>query len=717
MMPTANRSLTETAKPSGLPATRSHSRQWVGRYGVAVAIALLATFIFGAAAAVARSLPLSPITRVASPNASGPAPSVAPLNPAFTSYLRLRKIARLHGLSQQDLGLIPSPINFSYLVTTQAPLGDSGYPSSYDLRSLGKLSPVEDEGNYGTCWAFASLGSLESCLLPSDPSVFSEDNLALRSGFDLDPYNGGGNALMATAYLASWKGPVAASEESCGHSYVPPGLIAEKHVQNVDFLPSCNSALDNDWIKWALMSYGSVYTGLYADDSLGDSSNSSTWNAGHDAYYYSGFDQPNHAVDIVGWNDSYPASNFSTVPPGNGAFIVRNSWGTSFGNAGYFYVSYYDSQIGFQSDYPPSGDGSSDANAVFNDAEPTGNYSSIYQYDPLGWTDSEGYNSDEGWFLNQFTATSDAPLVAVSFYAAEPDSTYTIYADTDPGAALTAEGSGSFVAAGYHTVTLASPMSLSAGQAFQVAVDLTTPGYDYPIPLETAISGYSSTATPSGESFISYNGSDWQNLTDANVCLKAFTAGSTDLTSPSTTVAGANSSWHRFPVTLSFSGADGGSGVAYTEFDVDPAGWQRGTAVTIAAPANHSDDGRHIVLYRSVDNAGNVEAPHSCTVKIDTLGPVCAAQNATVKYGKSCRIYFKVHDKLSPQVTNVVTITTKSGRVLKRWSWGYGENLAGWWWIKYACHLPRGTYHIRVYGKDLAGNRQSVIGKAYLRVK
>jgi hypothetical protein len=95
---------------------------------------------------------------------------------------------------------------------------------------------------------------------------------------------------------------------------------------------------------------------------------------------------------------------------------------------------------------------------------------------------------------------------------------------------------------------------------------------------------------------------------------------------------------------------------------------------------------------------------------------VCAAQNATVKRGKTCRLYFKVHDRLSPKVTNVLVIQTKSGVVKKRFSWGYGENFAGWWRTSYTCRLPRGTYLIRVYGKDRAGNAQSVIGKARLRV-
>ena len=687
------------------------------RIGLVVLVATATIVLLGVGTAVAAAFPVSP---------SGPARSLplgtrvlsqAPVNPAFTAYQRLRSMARLRGVSQQGLGLIPSPINFSYLRAARAPLGDTTYPSSYDLRTLGKLSPVEDQGGLDTCWAFASLGSLESCLLPSDPQVFSEDNLCLTAGFDGDPYDGGGNSLMATAYLANWKGPVAACEESYGDYDVPAGLLAEDHIQNVDMLPSRTGALDNDWIKWAVTNYGAVYTGIYADSGLIDSTSSAAYNPATASYYYYGADTPNHAVDIVGWDDNYSAANFSTQPPGNGAFIVRNSWGTGFGQAGYFYVSYYDSQIGFQSDYPPGNDDGVDANAVFDDAQPTGNYSAIYQYDPLGWTDCEGYGSDEGWFLNQFTSQGNAPLAAVSFYAAEPGSSYTIYADSDPGSALIDEGSGSFTAAGYHTVALDPPLALSDGQAFQVAIDLTTPGYDYPIPIETNIAGYTSSVTASGESYTSADGNTWDPLSDGNVCLKAFTAGSADLTPPTTTEAGADSNWHRSSVTVSFSGTDAGSGVAYSEFDVDRAGWQQGTSVTIPAPADHANDGAHTVLYRSVDDAGNVEAPHSCTVRIDTLGPVCAALNVAVKHDKSCRIYFKVHDRLSPQATNVVTITTRSGRVKKRWSRGYGANYSGYWWVSYRCTLPKGTYLIRVYGKDLAGNQQSVAGKAYLHVR
>ena len=184
-----------------------------------------------------------------------------------------------------------------------------------------------------------------------------------------------------------------------------------------------------------------------------------------------------------------------------------------------------------------------------------------------------------------------------------------------------------------------------------------------------------------------------------------------------TTASGADSNWHRSPVTVTFASTDsGGPGVDYTDYAIGSGGWTEGTSVTLSAPTNHSNDGTHTIRYSAIDSDGNVEPIQTCQVKIDTLGPVCAARNATVKRGKSCRLYFKVHDALSPKVTTVLTITAKSGRVEKHWSWGYGENSAGWWWIPYTCHLTKGTYYIHVSGEDLAGNAQSVTGRARLRV-
>ena len=361
----------------GFPSVRTG-----GRVGLVSSVALLVAFVFAVGTSAAQTLPLSPSAQSSRSTIAGaPGLTSAPLSPAFTAWLRAHATARTArdraGLAGRSLGLTPSPIDFSFLKSSFAGSQVLTLPSSYDLRVLGNLSPVEDQGQHGTCWAFAAMGSLESSLPPAEQAVFSEDNLTLTAGFDLDPYEGGGNSLMASADLTRWAGPVASSEDAYGDSFTPPGLTAEKHVQDVLYLPARSGPLDNEAIKRSVRNYGAVYTTLYADYGMCGSVTSPAFNETAAAYCYSGSAAANHAVDIVGWDDAYSRDNFSTRPPGNGAFIARNSWGTNWGKAGYFYVSYYDARFGYQG--APACD--QDANAVFYDAEPTGNFSGIYQHE------------------------------------------------------------------------------------------------------------------------------------------------------------------------------------------------------------------------------------------------------------------------------------------------------------------------------------------------
>jgi C1A family cysteine protease len=673
--------------------------------------------------------PRSPIAEPAAPPAGASAPRFAltPVNPALTSYLRMGRLDRLRSrLGQQGLGLMPSPIDFSYLRGASRAVDAAVYPGSYDLRTLGKVGPVEDQGDTGTCWAFASFGSLESALLPADPESFSEDNLALNSGFDYDPYDGGGNSLMATAYLARWAGPVAAAQDAFDDGITPPGLTADKHVQEALYLPSRVNALDDGAIKSAVMDYGAVYTGMFADDGMEGSTTSAAYNAAKYAYCYTGSDQPNHAVDIVGWNDAYPAADFSSRPPGNGAFIVRNSWGSNWGDKGYFYVSYYDACIGYQQS-PACED---DANTVFDDAEPITNFSDIYQYDPLGWTDTLGYSSDTAWFANHFTARTSDQLSAVSFYAAEPGSSYTLFASVGSSPVLTAAGSGSLPTAGYHTVALSSPVQLAGGQGFVVAVELTTPGYDAPIPLETCIDGYSSGATAApGESFVSPDGVTWTDLTsdadsaDDNVCLKAFTRDSqappSDVTAPTTTVIPANryelNYWNNTACHFTFTAIDnmGGSGIADTQTRLDKGNWMawgRGTVFTVTAPADHADDGRHVFLVRSTDVAGNVAIAKTFSLAIDTRRPSSQTPAAAlVRRGSFATVRFRVLDARPSAGCCRVVIVVKSmtGRQELTFSpspWYKTGSLVSY---RFRCRLPRGRYRFFVTAWDGAGNRSA----------
>ena len=264
------------------------------------------------------------------------------------------------------------------------------------------------------------------------------------------------------------------------------------------------------------MDYGAVYVNYYHEDAY--------YNSTYKTYYYNGAISPNHAVAIVGWDDNFDRNKFNTVPPGNGAYIVRNSWGPLWGDNGYCYVSYYDTTFAY------------DELAVFLNAEPTNNYDSLYYYDPLGWVGNLGAeeSSETLWGANLFTATTNHSLRSIGFFVNTPNTAYEIYVYTGVTAGqprsgtLAATKTGTSTYFGYRTISLDAPVSLAAGQMFSIVLKMTTPGYNYPQPCEYAVSGFSSRASAApGQSFYSSSGSSWTDLTTfdstANFCIKGYT--------------------------------------------------------------------------------------------------------------------------------------------------------------------------------------------------
>lgn len=455
-------------------------------------------------------------------------PELAPVNPAFEEYLAKRQQGVV-ALQQNELprGYIPPPMQLPAPSGAVPSLvaGPLTLPSSYDLRTLGKLTPIRDQDGCGDCWAFATYSSLESCLLTNETWDFSENNLNVSSGFDPGCCNGG-NSYMSAAYMARWSGPVSQSDdpETWTGCTTVSGVAPRKHVQEVLFLPVRTSATDNNTIKQAVMTYGAVYTAILVTGGAGylPPYSDAYYNASTYAYYYNGTAATDHAIAIVGWDDNFPASNFSTVPAGNGAFIIRNSWGTAWGQSGYFYMSYYDTKVGRVE------------NAVFVSPDSTTKYSRIYQYDPLGWVESYGYGLTPAWGANIFTAVGKEQLRAVSFYTPVVNSTYQIYVYTNATSGPTSGGlasstSGTIAQPGYHTIALPTPVNLTASQKFSVVVKFTTPGYTWPIPIDLVWPGYSSGATAAPkQSYLSSNGTSWTDATTwnstCNVCIKAFTS-------------------------------------------------------------------------------------------------------------------------------------------------------------------------------------------------
>jgi C1A family cysteine protease len=447
--------------------------------------------------------------------------SLAPINPEFLAFLDARARGEWPAFTKDGhaLGCIPSPVDptpVSIKPRLARPI--QGLPARYDLRDIpGKLLPVGDQSGCGTCWAFASYGSLESCMAPTDTLDCSEQHLKNTHGFGYEPCEGG-HWKMTMAYLTRWSGPVAAADDPYDPTYhsSPADLPVCKHVQEVLWLPPCSDAADNDIIKQAVMTHGGVYTRMLMD----------MW------YYcntYAAYCLPPdgtgaaHAVCIVGWDDDFPASRFCWgVPPGDGAFICRNSWGTDFGEDGYFYVSYHDKRIGKWE------------NVQFCNAEAPTNYATVYQYDPYGWVSSLGSGGETFDFANVFEkSTSEEQLCAVGFYTPNPDTSYEVRVDINPiyvppvGTTTVHTESGAFAYVGFHTVRFSPPVTLpSSTEKFSIILRVTTPGYNSPGVLEMINGSYCPNASAEpGQSYHWKGG--WKDVTSwcshANYCIKAYT--------------------------------------------------------------------------------------------------------------------------------------------------------------------------------------------------
>lgn len=387
-------------------------------------------------------------------------------------------------------------------------------PSAWDNRVIGRTASIKNQGELGTCWAFAALGGLEALWLPQKIESFSVDHMAMNHGFGVSTEEGG-NFTMALAYLASWKGPVWEADDPYADGATNPQAPVRAHLQEAKLLKN-----DRYAIKKEVLKNGAVQSSLYADDAiLSEEGSSQYYHPENYAYYYDGAVQYNHDVLIIGWDDDYSRDNFVKTPEGDGAFICQNSWGEEFGDQGFFYVSYYDTTIAQNT-------------LAYTRLDQLGVYDQIYQHDELGWTGQMGYEAETAWGANVYTAQSAEKLKAVSFYATDEMTSYEIYAAADPNPdhfsdrKLVAQGS--LRHAGYYTIDLDEEMPLKAGQQFAVIVCITTPGVKMPLAAEYYQSGsyWTKAEVAEGESYISKDGSSWQDAglkLQCNLCLKAFT--------------------------------------------------------------------------------------------------------------------------------------------------------------------------------------------------
>ncbi|MBQ8693232.1 MAG: hypothetical protein IJ520_08825, partial [Synergistaceae bacterium] len=322
---------------------------------------------------------------------------------------------------ENTFGEIPDAVDYSNLEGNPP---DTTYeaepPAKYDPRDLDFDFRVSDQGSYGTCWSFASIGALEASYIAQGFGSSAPDLSELHQAwfvfkdprpsyakplFDTSetPLNQGGNNAMSIAFL-SRIGPAAEADLPYAQAKNVESLTKGKYPENYSHpirlkaayeLGAVNAANRTE-VKQLIMKYGAIRIGYKTDSSA----------YRNDSYYAVGNGDGGHAVDIVGWDDNYSRLNFKNNPGKNGAWLCKNSWGTSWADKGFFWMS-YEQYIYTSAVYIAAND----------------EVQKVYGHDATAVIESLPHN----WFTSIFRADSDENLNEVAFHTRNNNTSYEVY--------------------------------------------------------------------------------------------------------------------------------------------------------------------------------------------------------------------------------------------------------------------------------------------------
>lgn len=346
----------------------------------------------------------------------------------------------------------------------------------FDLRDHISVK-VKNQEKDGDCWVFAPIYAMETHLARRGiQTELSANQLERGNDYDRRSYNRfkGGRKEVVTGTLASWKGVFLESD-----SPYEAGL-SEYQAEKISILKDEKAAYrvlgirefedrDVNAVKEFIPVYGAVVTNIYNShdgQKRFPYQNEQYYNEKTAAYFCDGNDGKykgaNHQVAIVGWDDGFSKANFASKPQNDGAWICVDAQGETFGQNGFYYVSYESKEIatcmyGF-TDVQPAKPGLS---IMQNETAPNAKLPQTFN----------GNVPDLDGYIASFSKKPVQPIREVGFFTTRANQRYqlkyiedmrAVDEDTLRESEVLAEGEMDF--AGYHTIELKTPIVPSSRQ-------------------------------------------------------------------------------------------------------------------------------------------------------------------------------------------------------------------------------------------------------------